>query len=1213
MSSLFSQISIALEEILKNKDSKITPLSSDFYPLSFLLTLNQNLIGFAILEKPLEESFSKAFQRLKDLYSIHSNEWADFDVALVFCSPNSEEISFEFCSKIETDPYFCRKFVIDSSKDLKSELGRLPFLPLYPEAIVGLKRPLSAQTLLMKHNVASELANYLAVPHTRGIDGIIDECITGILGKTEWSEIKIGGLVFPHVEVSRRVRLKNLEISNFRAYRGNHKFDFDADLVVVYGANGLGKTSLFDAIDFLTTGSVARFDERYSRRTDRLQNILKHLDASIEDSFVNGTLLVDGKEVLLKRNMDDRTQAEINNNIKDRTQALMELTGLLEEPLDLRIENLVRLFRATHLFGQEFQSLTTELMSLSKLPEDTVSRMLAFQDYVEAIGKSRKVSEELERRINDKQSVVVSLNNSLKSQEEQSEQLRKTAKLIEKPEVISKMGKEIIDKIAIEFNMPMEIPAEFKTDIIHGWRGMIAAKKEKFNRDFKNIEEIESKFTKFSNFKIKLQDKTTELALKIKSLVEFEESGAEIKNKLVQSNAQLKEKIREESALSSRRENLNWLIQTKVEYGKINGEILNENKIIKDMQKELLVLLPKIEVIKSENIVEEKFISKISSEIEFFKNRLKAVDDLESNLENWLKTIKSYEKVKKCLSEIQKEIKEKDNGLKIKEKEVSNLVMLEKKLKANLSNLQRFQSELKSLLDGIEKHITDKICPVCGAFHKSKEDLREKLKKQQGIQPEEIKKALNEIEQGRTKIIKLQKSIADLELQKNQIENSKKEALAECLYIEETIEKYRKELKVLKIPEDYENLSTNIVFEKKKYTEEINKAKQRLLTHTRKFDLKQKDLLLFIDQQRILEQNFHSKEAKLNQLKLMGEKINREAVTRQVQIDLEEGAIREQLNMVKTKIESLRDQIRINQNEAQNFQKDFNGVMEKKNIVESSRKELEKEIGDLKEYCDGFVNLIGEFNLNSDIDSVQIGILKNSITNKMASLDILQNRVIDFEIALDATQTSASLARIQQEIENIKKQTIDLRVEFEQLKQWKEYFDIICRELESVKSQALKEYTAKYGPLTSTIQKRLRSVYGFGEIKLQPEKEGIEIRVERTGGKNISPSDYFSESQMQIVMLSLFLSATLTQTWSSFAPILLDDPVTHFDDLNAYSLVDLIKGLVDKPGKGNQFIISTCEDRLFRLMKQKFNRLDGKVIFYKFESIGESGPKITKV
>jgi exonuclease SbcC len=136
--------------------------------------------------------------------------------------------------------------------------------------------------------------------------------------------------------------------------------------------------------------------------------------------------------------------------------------------------------------------------------------------------------------------------------------------------------------------------------------------------------------------------------------------------------------------------------------------------------------------------------------------------------------------------------------------------------------------------------------------------------------------------------------------------------------------------------------------------------------------------------------------------------------------------------------------------------------------------------------------------------------------------------------------------------------------------------------------------------LTSLIQRRLRPVYGFGEIELHPQRGGISVQVARKGEKDISPGDYFSESQIQILMLSLFMSASLTQTWSSFAPVLMDDPVTHFDDLNAYSLIELIQGLISESDNKRQFILSTCEDRLFRLMHQKFRKMNEKVIFYYF-------------
>ena len=144
-------------------------------------------------------------------------------------------------------------------------------------------------------------------------------------------------------------------------------------------------------------------------------------------------------------------------------------------------------------------------------------------------------------------------------------------------------------------------------------------------------------------------------------------------------------------------------------------------------------------------------------------------------------------------------------------------------------------------------------------------------------------------------------------------------------------------------------------------------------------------------------------------------------------------------------------------------------------------------------------------------------------------------------------------------------------------------------------------------------QVRLQTSEGDIILELYPENGSIAVRIKRKEQKDLLPSDYLSESQIQIIMLCLFMSAALTQTWSSFAPILLDDPVGHFDDLNAYSFLDLIRGVITEPGKQHQFIISTCEDRLFRLMLQKFNRMNSKAIFYVFESIGENGPKVNRL
>ena len=54
------------------------------------------------------------------------------------------------------------------------------------------------------------------------------------------------------------MRLLSIDISGFRGFPQQHTFDLDADTVVVVGANGHGKTSLFDGVLWALSGRIPR-------------------------------------------------------------------------------------------------------------------------------------------------------------------------------------------------------------------------------------------------------------------------------------------------------------------------------------------------------------------------------------------------------------------------------------------------------------------------------------------------------------------------------------------------------------------------------------------------------------------------------------------------------------------------------------------------------------------------------------------------------------------------------------------------------------------------------------------------------------------------------------------------------------------------------------------------------------------------------------------
>lgn len=233
-------------------------------------------------------------------------------------------------------------------------------------------------------------------------------------------------------------------------------------------------------------------------------------------------------------------------------------------------------------------------------------------------------------------------------------------------------------------------------------------------------------------------------------------------------------------------------------------------------------------------------------------------------------------------------------------------------------------------------------------------------------------------------------------------------------------------------------------------------------------------------------------------------------------------------------------------------------------------------------------------------------------TQALARLRALHQRVASAEIGLDAATTAAALARLESTIATKEKLIAEKKASRAACKPWRDYFAAIEKILSDEQAAAIANFTRQYGPRTSVIQRRLRSVYGFDDVEIVNRRSDISVTVKRHGVE-LRPVDYFSESQKQTLQLGLFLTACSGQNWSSLAPVFLDDPVTHFDDLNIYALLDLIMGLLKSDFGTRQFIISTCDEKFFQLARQKFNYLQDSVRFYRFRAIGEDGPLIDRV
>ena len=1206
MNSDFIKIESALKNLVGR--GQINELSEDNFPLFLLADLDPDVVAFAAVNGRPEEEYGKALERFKSLYADKGDAWAERDLTLVVCTHEGHKELSAYWNQVELDKYFCRKFVIDASDDVNNQLKRLPFVPLNPQRVVGLVRPRSAQTLLRrKHGLETWLADALAVAGGQSPKTIVRKSLATKDVPAFANEDMESFVGSPMVQQAG-VRIKDLHIENFRAYC-DQKFDFEADVIVLYGPNGLGKTSLFDAIDFLCTGGVTRFDERHPLDPKRLKP-LNRLGTAGRQSRVTATLSLNGKEFQVSRDLSDATDAIVDGSTIDRRKTLIRLANLPKNvKLDLRVDNLIRLFRATHLFGQDSASLTSQIHNDSTIPQETVARMLAFQDYVEAISKSQKVSDEFSSMTEVEESRLLTTSDAVKVKQSEADNLSTAALSLETPEMISIKADDLAKEISAILTGELERLDEITPSIVQGWRGLLEGELNNLREQIAIAKDAEVRFPQLQELRA-LADNLTEQRDSEKRTEEKARTLlGDRQQKLYEVEGKRKELAEQQRGLTNQIEAISWLVTNTVEYRRLSLEVEDVNTQLYPARAESAQLIASCEKITAEVSLLENSTRQIQQQMRLNEKELSALNDLLSIINQWRQGQKRSDELIAAITTTTEKSREIENQVNKVSGQLQQASASTARALNALNTAQRSQTELQTLLDNLQQYVIDEVCPLCGHQHKDKTALLAEIDRQQGSHSETVTNALRQVEATKADEQALDQRLGHLQQSNVLLAADLNSLIDERASISARLEQYADQAIALGIieltPDRCEQMAKAraTVLEQNLMDNRQQFAAQSQLLKDKQNALADETLRSNQVAQVVIELEARHRAASnlVNQLK-------KKAANFRVDFEAAEGSsaeldrLNKQLRRTKLDSDAIREPSQKMDTEVKRLKSEIEQRVKQIRDSDSRLTAVRKSIAKVEQ-------TLARLNLSLDAKAEEVGLFRMRLEERELALDNLRRRVIDFEIAMDASQTQAALAKMQDELTALRKVEADSSKRIDSLIKWRQYFDDIHDSLIKVQQTLLAEYVDKYGPLASKIQQRLRPVYGFGELKLQAEEEGsIAVTVERDGAQYL-PSDYFSESQLQIVMLSLFLSAVLTQTWSSFGLILLDDPVTHFDDLNAYALLDVIRGLVAADSR-HQFVVSTCEERLYRLMRQRFSKIKTDVAFYEFQSIGENGPVV---
>lgn len=1146
------------------------------------------------------DDYEALYSGFKDHYRSKGSEWVSKEISFVLCIPPGQEADEAFCSKVEVDVYFCRKYVLRLTSNVRESLSRLPFIPL--EQIAGASiRPPSAKTLLRHRSLKPELANALVDPGTGAVT-ILESSLAGRYGQPVLGTEGAGpSAAVRELDRPNLATLKSISIENFRAYRSPKTFELGSKLTVLYGPNGFGKTSFFDALDFAVTGGVGRL----SNARGGLAKAAKHLDSAGEPTSVTVKFEQDGQERVLVRTLSTAADATLDGHVTSRKSVLAALTG--GTPSADRVENLVSLFRATHLFNQDSQELTREVSESSTLPGHLVSRMLAFDDYVNGVKKSAEVHRLAKQRLEEADAQVKRASEERDTDEKELQRLKG---------LVSSDG----DADGADARVAALVQSAGKLGVqVNTADGPSSARLLRAS--------LEARLVSLRERKVSLEGCRSDLAILAKQRSQLEG----LRKALVASESTLNQAsttaiskgeaqaaaesalallTQEQEAVQNTRDWLAWSVSVAPTYASLKEQVAQLDIRHAAISESVADARAKTEAAAAAQgqaaaaLEQAQRLLRTASQGRAALNALRPMLEACTQIEGQLAAARDDEAA--CVQALANQ--------RAAASQASEAVEIQGEVTANLEqqlNSARADADkVDALVAALRSHTTDGICLLCGHNHGSHDALLAAIDARAHASAA-LEKLSDALAHARTKQHELQLTAVNAQSASRLAEEKLRTARSVLQQRQQRLAELQGAVSAVGLAMDGTLLS-----------EYARKASEATSDEARCSN----DLVAAQDALAAAETNLvrtQEVEGSL-QSELAAVVDSRAGASRQL-TELTSEAARGLQNL-DAGVQALQEALAIADQRLAAYASQLAATAQVREQARAQASEATSQVGaarraytssqETTRSCESEIAKHTAVLMTAGLaaDATDEGLLemvKEVEVNASAVAD-LHAQATQLEVQIDAQATSAAFESIRARLEANARLLSEAKARADVVKPWVTFFEAVSKLLSNQQAQATTHFTTEYGPRTATIQRRLRPVYGFDDISVSSKEGTIEVHVNR-GEERFRPPDYFSQSQVQTLVLGLFLTACSSQTWSGFSSVMMDDPVTHFDDLNTYALLDLIAGLLTSPDGPRQFVISTCDEKLLQLGRQKFRHLGDEAKFYRFQAIGSDGPMVSQL
>ncbi|MFH0813015.1 MAG: SMC family ATPase [Pseudomonadota bacterium] len=1176
----------------------------------FVLRTPCYIAFFVVVEQAgsLAEAYRKAQAEIVQIRSMMGAEWPR-DLNLVLLVGGDTHVDSASRREIIDDRYVCRKFVLNvNGGDIRDVLGDLPFWPP-GDLISGLPTSVVAGVREAVKGYDSRLIADLA-SHSPGAERIFQKILEGTYSSTG-EPSRSEEAITPRVIQSLQTKLEALDITDFRGIRRLRPEDMPlaGDVVFVYGPNGVGKTSIVDAVEWAISGQVSRLARGSAKGgLDPIINVFADKgEAQVICHLSN-------RQPICRRKRGRLTERRIGSHSAADDRAIIDHVVGTKAPSPearLGIGRLRDLFRGSHILSQHnIRQFLEQTEPAERF--DILTNMIGAEEFVRFREKVATVLRHLRSHIG----VTSEKNKSLRSElEDVSTRLRERQKDFQK----------LRDAVTIGVD-----PANLASELLQGLRrcqctvdeaAIDRAGSESAEHRLELIAvhaeaAIRGKKAAIEDLQVRLNSLEKELQGYIQSRTRCQSLLAEIASSKSASEKGRNDLKNEEKARQDIQTRLQILrtAQSKAARRYVDLVWLKENlpayyqgcETLKRTEESLNSHREGIQ--RAEAALEErkKFLSAKRSLLQDIEQKIAARASRDQALSTLLKQLPQVQGRHQDLKELGEKERQYESRIVELKRQVNSARNEVNVARARLEELQRaYNSEaarhdvLSSFLAKLAELIQSAECPLCGRGFNSNEEAKDVIREHLSAVPLKLKELVHQVDDAKKDIESKQAhfnsitvGIHNLEAELKEVRTAKaiatkamQEFVTGCATLsivvsaedtvswQRTIEEARKECDVASLGSEAASLRNAITSLSSGVVDQqnvINGLRQKAIQ-----DEKQRTQLVAMVQEfksEMMQRGFET--GSLPE----GDWLTAEIPKAQAESEECSGSVAKreaELRTIDSAIEGLRDSLK---------------------KIDEDIASKEKQMRQYESICNNFIaacRLLG-IDPESPIESIRSVRQRSSELNQSLSGLEEKRRVL---------QQVAGLGRLKLEIDslaeaeaNVKRRAEASSNEESRLRDWTSLVKGLEAEVVRQQVGVISSHLERLEPTTQRLYYRLNPHPIFGKVRIRVHEKTRELDIEaeasvareRLGDIAVSPSAFFSDAQMNSLAITVFLAGTLRQRWSKFNTIFIDDPVQQMDEMNVSAFLDLIRGLSNQ----RQFIIFTCNRDFYLLALEKLDCLN---------------------